>query len=75
MFILFRNPNRWMDLDEIRHKGGPRGGRFLVGFRTRTPDPAGTGPQMGVRVASGASAFLTSICTTQACATSLNETV
>ena len=29
--VLYSNPNRWMDPDEIWHEGGPRGGKVLGG--------------------------------------------
>ena len=53
--VLYRNPNRWTDQDEIWHRGGPRGGRFLGGFDPVTPPPPGMGCVKGVWGASGAS--------------------
>ena len=44
----------WKDQEEIWHRGGPQGGRFLV-FLTQYPHPLGMGCIKGVRGASGAS--------------------
>ena len=53
--VLYRNPNSWMDWDEILHGGGTQGGgRFLVFFYP-VPPPPGMGCIKGVQGASGAS--------------------
>ena len=39
--LLYRNPNRWTDLDEIWYRGGPQGRR--VRPSTPTPHPLRTG--------------------------------
>ena len=33
--VLYRNPNGWMDRDEIWHGGGPRGGEGTPTPRVR----------------------------------------
>ena len=55
MCVLYRNPNRWTDWDEIWQRDGPRGGRFLIGGWPCTPPPPGTGCIKGVWGASGVS--------------------
>ena len=52
--VLYRNPNCWMDRDEIWHRGGPREGKVL-GFFDPVPPPSGYGCIKGVWGVSGAS--------------------
>ena len=54
--VLYRNPNRWTDLDKIWHGGGPRGGRFLGGS-TQYPPPTPVKVRKGGPGTSGASAM------------------
>ena len=56
---VYRNPNCWMDQDEIWYRGGPQGGGKVLGGRvtTRYPQPLGTRCVKGVRGASGAMRF------------------
>ena len=42
VYVLYRNPNRWMDLDEIWHIGGPWGREGSGFFLTQYPHPSGT---------------------------------
>ena len=44
VYVLNRNPNHWMDLDEIWHIGGPQGQEGSWGFSTQYPHP----PEYGV---------------------------
>ena len=46
--VLYRNPNCWMDLDEIWHIGGPQGWEGSWGFFN--PHPPGTECIKGVQV-------------------------
>ena len=52
--VLYRNPNRWTDLDEIWHGYGPQGGEGSWGVSTLYSHPPGTGCVKGVQGASGA---------------------
>ena len=58
MCVLYRNPNCWMDLNEIGTEVVLVRVKFLGGFWPRTTTPQGTGPQQGVRSASRAFPFL-----------------
>ena len=54
--VLYRNPNSWMDRDEIWHRGSPRWGEgSWGGGQPSTPHPQGMGCVKGVWGASGAS--------------------
>ena len=55
VYVLYRNPNHWKDLDEIWKRGGPQGWELSVGDWTGTSDPAGMGCIKGVWGAYGAS--------------------
>ena len=39
MCVLYRNPTRWTDCDEIWHGGGPRGQEGSWFFLTQYPPP------------------------------------
>ena len=52
MSVLYRNPNRWTDCNEIWHRCIPQGQEGSWGV---IPIPLGTGCEKGVRGASGAS--------------------
>ena len=41
MSVLYRNLNRWTDLDEIWHGGGPRGGNVMGGGFNQVPSTPG----------------------------------
>ena len=53
MFVLYRNPNCWTDLDEFHQGGGPQGRKVLGGISAWYPHPLGTGCIKGVQGASG----------------------
>ena len=39
VYVLYRNPNHWMDLDEIWQVGGPWGWEGSWGVSTQYPHP------------------------------------
>ena len=41
VFVHYRNPNCWTDLDEIWHRGGPQGVKVLGFFLTWYPHSPG----------------------------------
>ena len=55
--VLYRNPNRWRDRDEIWYWGGPREAGFLGGGVDPVPPSPAYGVCKGGPVASGASAM------------------
>ena len=65
LFVLYRNPNRWTDLDEIWHGGGPWvqgawwvsgasavhfGGNFIKQKLLGTPNLVGVGHLFGHQI-------------------------
>ena len=50
VYVLYRNPNRWTDLDEIWQVGGPGGRKGSEGYQPSTPTPWVQGAYRGSEV-------------------------